>query len=155
MATAAQPGGPQQQPGQDGPVPDIYPENLAYNAKQIYLYGTPKDVAQWLTTGPSLLSYAPSSSLRSTSLSLAGATAGVLGLRNLSGFYFFGAALLLTNSLLLLYNARSAPRKYIPFLGPEESRPGTLGLLVSGGQENLFSFVLWWTFWFGIVHVYD
>ncbi|KAK0554126.1 hypothetical protein OC846_002215 [Tilletia horrida] len=130
MATAAQPGGPQQQPGQDGPVPDIYPENLAYNAKQIYF-------------------------LRSTSLSLAGATAGVLGLRNLSGFYFFGAALLLTNSLLLLYNARSAPRKYIPFLGPEESRPGTLGLLVSGGQENLFSFVLWWTFWFGIVHVYD
>ncbi|KAL9931185.1 hypothetical protein V8E36_009952 [Tilletia maclaganii] len=116
--------------GQDGPVPDIYPENLAYNAKQIYF-------------------------LRSTALSLAGASAGVLGLRNLSGFYFFGLTLLLTNALLLVYNARSQPRKYIPHMGPEASRPGLVGLALQGGQENLFSFVLWWTFWFGIVHVYD
>ncbi|SNX86947.1 uncharacterized protein MEPE_05656 [Melanopsichium pennsylvanicum] len=27
--------------------------------------------------------------------------------------------------------------------------------LVNGLTENAFSFILWWTFWFGIVHVYD
>ncbi|SPO30568.1 uncharacterized protein UTRI_05185 [Ustilago trichophora] len=29
------------------------------------------------------------------------------------------------------------------------------GFLVNGLTENAFSFILWWTFWFGIVHVYD
>ncbi|CAD6885178.1 unnamed protein product [Tilletia controversa] len=116
--------------GQDGPVPDIYPENLAYNAKQIYF-------------------------LRSTALSLAGASAGVLGLRNLSGFYFFAVTLLLTNLVLLAYNARAQPSKYVPHLGTIATQPGVVGLAVQGGQENLFSYVLWWTFWYGIVHVYD
>ncbi|KAK0528449.1 hypothetical protein OC834_003386 [Tilletia horrida] len=130
MAAVAAPGAPGA-PGQDGgPVPDIYPENLAYNAKQIYF-------------------------LRSTALSLAGASAGVLGLRNLSGFYFFALTLLLTNALLLAYNARAQPKRYIPHLGPEDARPGVVGLALQGGQENLFSYVLWWTFWYGIVHVYD
>ncbi|EST08911.1 ER membrane protein complex subunit 6 [Kalmanozyma brasiliensis GHG001] len=27
--------------------------------------------------------------------------------------------------------------------------------LINGLTENAFSFILWWTFWFGIVHVYD
>lgn len=25
-------------------------------------------------------------------------------------------------------------------------------LLLNGGQENAFSYILWWTFWYGIVH---
>ncbi|KDN39691.1 hypothetical protein K437DRAFT_258964 [Tilletiaria anomala UBC 951] len=28
-------------------------------------------------------------------------------------------------------------------------------LLVDGAQDNVLSYVLWWTFWYGIVHVYD
>ncbi|KAJ1021210.1 hypothetical protein NDA18_005451 [Ustilago nuda] len=29
------------------------------------------------------------------------------------------------------------------------------GFLANGLTENAFSFILWWTFWFGIVYVYD
>ncbi|KAJ1017866.1 hypothetical protein NDA16_005182 [Ustilago loliicola] len=29
------------------------------------------------------------------------------------------------------------------------------GFLMNGLTKNAFSFILWWTFWFGIVHVYD
>lgn len=28
-------------------------------------------------------------------------------------------------------------------------------VFMEGAQENVLSYILWWTFWYGIVHVYD
>ncbi|KAH9910935.1 hypothetical protein B0H21DRAFT_524958 [Amylocystis lapponica] len=75
----------------------------------------------------------------------AGAVAGVLGLQNWLGFAVFILSTLLT-SASLYFKCNGRPEKYIP---------GGWWELVNPGQENIFSFVLVWTLFFGIVHVYD
>lgn len=108
----------------------------------------------------------------------------MLGLTNWLGFGFYIVSVLLTNSLVLLINAQSAPSKY--FISPSpptkpltasssnstagknskaagaeltiDPRSGSFSpqdvasFLVNGLTDNAFSFILWWTFWFGIVH---
>ncbi|EPQ27811.1 uncharacterized protein PFL1_04556 [Pseudozyma flocculosa PF-1] len=131
-----------------------YPENVAHNAQQFYY-------------------------IRSTSLSIAGSVAGILGLTNFSGLYLYALSLVVTNILILTINAKSTPQRYFvqPFSSPSSSSspnaaPGkgaarkaatsekwgtkqVVSTLFDGAQENGFSFVLWWTFWFAVVHVYD
>ncbi|KAI0920813.1 hypothetical protein AcV7_002839 [Taiwanofungus camphoratus] len=75
----------------------------------------------------------------------AGAVAGVLGLENWLGFTLFIFSTLLTSACLYL-KCKCMPAKYIP---------GGWWELVNPGQDNIFSFVLVWTLFFGIVHVYD
>ncbi|OCH94508.1 hypothetical protein OBBRIDRAFT_789196 [Obba rivulosa] len=75
----------------------------------------------------------------------AGAAAGVLGLENWLGFALFVFSTLLTSACLYL-KCGGRPAKFIP---------GGWWELVSPGQENIFSFVLVWTLFYGIVHVYD
>ncbi|TFK46955.1 hypothetical protein OE88DRAFT_1738998 [Heliocybe sulcata] len=76
----------------------------------------------------------------------AGATAGILGLQNWLGFALFLVSTLLTSVFIYAVNCKGRPAKYIP---------GGLWELVNPGQDNMFSFVLTWTLFFGIVHVYD
>ncbi|KZT06477.1 uncharacterized protein LAESUDRAFT_725923 [Laetiporus sulphureus 93-53] len=76
---------------------------------------------------------------------LAGAVAGILGLENVLGFALFILSTLLTSACLYV-KCKGNPVKYMP---------GGWWELVNPGQENLFSFVLVWTLFYGIVHVYD
>ncbi|WFD31837.1 hypothetical protein MSPP1_002877 [Malassezia sp. CBS 17886] len=123
---------------------------------------------------------AQSYSLRSMTLSVAGATAGVLGLKNLTGFAFFFVSVVFVNSVLLLVNAHGAPSRYFVLaMPPATTHPGeqlvpakaaelrkkpapaavalniARWVLFQGVQDNMLSYVLWWTFWYGIIHVYD
>ncbi|KAF7312349.1 Transmembrane protein 93 [Mycena indigotica] len=76
----------------------------------------------------------------------AGAVAGILGLQNWAGFALFLASTLFTSFCIYFINCHGKPKKYFP--------DGWTGLL-SPGQENAFTFILVWTLFFGIVHVYD
>lgn len=69
----------------------------------------------------------------------AGAAAGILGLENFRGFAVFFFATLLSSALLWL-RCKGSPKKYVP---------GGLVELVNPGQENLFSFLLVWTLFYG------
>ncbi|KAI0751162.1 Rab5-interacting protein-domain-containing protein [Daedaleopsis nitida] len=69
----------------------------------------------------------------------AGAVAGVLGLENTLGFALFIFSTLLTSSCLYL-KCKGRPSKYVP---------GGWWELVNPGQENIFSFVLVWTLFYG------
>lgn len=128
-------------------------------------------------------------SVRSTSLSVAGGVAGVLGMTNWLGFGFYVISVVVTNLIVLGINANRAPSKYfispsppakpltsstnvappsknskVKFLSNTKqsltidprcgsfSAQNAAGFLVNGLTENAFSFILWWTFWFGIVH---
>ncbi|KAJ7773115.1 hypothetical protein B0H16DRAFT_1511270 [Mycena metata] len=76
----------------------------------------------------------------------AGAVAGILGLQNWSGFALFLASTVLTSLCIHTINCGGHPAKYIP--------GGWTGL-VNPGQDNASTFILVWTLFFGIVHVYD
>lgn len=69
----------------------------------------------------------------------AGAAAGILGLENFRGFAVFVFAILLSSALLWL-RCKGLPKKYVP---------GGWMELVNPGQENLFSFLLAWTLFYG------
>ncbi|OSC97955.1 hypothetical protein PYCCODRAFT_1048738 [Trametes coccinea BRFM310] len=72
----------------------------------------------------------------------AGAVAGVLGLENTLGFALFIFSTLFTAACLYV-KCRGRPAKFVP---------GGWWELVNPGQENIFSFVLVWTLFYGIVH---
>ncbi|KAL3878459.1 hypothetical protein ACJMK2_030807 [Sinanodonta woodiana] len=81
---------------------------------------------------------------RTSMSALSGAAAGILGLTGLYGFiFFFIMAFVL--SFLLLLKAGSNWSKYFP------SRKM---LFLSGQFGGLFTYVLFWTFLYGMVHVY-
>ena len=69
----------------------------------------------------------------------AGAVAGVLGLENTLGFALFIFSTLLTSSCLYL-KCKGRPGKYVS---------GGWWEVVNPGQENIFSFVLVWTLFYG------
>ena len=69
----------------------------------------------------------------------AGAAAGILGLENFRGFAVFLFATLFS-SALLWSRCKGLPKKYLP---------GGWMELVNPGQENLFSFLLVWTLFYG------
>ncbi|CAL1699979.1 unnamed protein product [Somion occarium] len=70
----------------------------------------------------------------------AGAVAGVLGLQNWLGFALFVLATLLTSACLYV-KCKARPAKYMA---------GGWWELVNPGQENIFSFVLVWTLFYGM-----
>ena len=73
----------------------------------------------------------------------AGAVAGVLGLENWAGFTLFALTTLITSALLYLVKCRAAPQKYVH---------GGLFPLVNPGADNIFSFILVWTLFYGMHH---
>ncbi|XP_069082441.1 ER membrane protein complex subunit 6 isoform X1 [Pleurodeles waltl] len=81
---------------------------------------------------------------RTSVSALSGATAGILGLTGLYGFVFYFLASFLLSLLLVLKSGRRW-NKYF-----KSRRPLFTGGLVGG----LFTYVLFWTFLYGMVHVY-
>lgn len=81
---------------------------------------------------------------RTSVSALSGATAGILGLTGLYGFIFYFLSAFLLSLLLIL----KAGRRWSKFF---KSRR----LLFTGGLVGgLFTYVLFWTFLYGMVHVY-
>ncbi|THH18394.1 hypothetical protein EW146_g2592 [Bondarzewia mesenterica] len=70
----------------------------------------------------------------------AGAVAGVLGLENWLGFALFIVSTLFTSACLYIINFEGRPKKYV--------QGGMMGVL-NPGQENVFSFILVWTLFYG------
>ena len=70
----------------------------------------------------------------------AGAAAGILGLENWLGFALFLASTFITSASIYTINCRQQPAKYIQ---------GGLAELVNPGQDNVFTFVLVWTLFYG------
>ncbi|KAM4797447.1 ER membrane protein complex subunit 6 [Rhinophrynus dorsalis] len=81
---------------------------------------------------------------RTSVSALSGATAGILGLTGLYGFIFYFLASFLLSLLLVLKSGRRW-NKYF-----KSRRPLFTGGLIGG----LFTYVLFWTFLYGMVHVY-
>lgn len=81
---------------------------------------------------------------RTSVSALSGATAGILGLTGLYGFIFYFLSSFLLSLLLLLKAGRRWNKCF-------KSRR----LLFTGGLVGgLFTYVLFWTFLYGMVHVY-
>ncbi|PWN31501.1 uncharacterized protein FA14DRAFT_192977 [Meira miltonrushii] len=125
------------------------PENVAHNAKQLYY-------------------------IRSVVTSVAGSLAGVLGLINFTGFYLYLGTILITNLAILLFNVHFDPQRYLFSFNPvpiekkgqnksaKLQSNGTrsllwpyLSFLLEGAQEMAFGYVLWWTLWTALIHVFD
>ena len=109
-------------------------------------------------------------------LSIAGSVSGVLGLNNLTGFAFYGISVAAVNVAIALVLARGNLERYFVVSSPPvpdavealtpksaarlRTPPSTSKrvfsnakwILFQGAQANVLSFVLWWTFWYGIVH---
>lgn len=81
---------------------------------------------------------------RTSVSALSGATAGILGLTGLYGFIFYFLASFLLSLLLILKAGRRWNKCF-------KSRR----LLFTGGLVGgLFTYILFWTFLYGMVHVY-
>ncbi|KAJ7581554.1 hypothetical protein C8J56DRAFT_1057531 [Mycena floridula] len=98
----------------------------------------------------------------------AGAAAGILGLENLLGFGLFLVSTLWTSACIYIINCRVQPSvqssdptaaRLAPLLSkrlpPSAFMVGGWSELLSPGGDNAFTFVLVWTLFYGIVHVYD
>ncbi|XP_032072381.1 ER membrane protein complex subunit 6-like [Thamnophis elegans] len=81
---------------------------------------------------------------RTSVSALSGATAGILGLNGLYGFIFYFLASVLLSVLLVL----KAGRRWNKYF--KSRRPLFTGGLIGG----LFTYILFWTFLYGMVHVY-
>jgi len=81
---------------------------------------------------------------RTSGAALAGATAGILGLTGLYGFAFY----ILYSLLLSVMLAVKAGRNWANYFQSSYS------VWFSGVLGGLFTYVLLWTFLYGMVHVY-
>jgi ER membrane protein complex subunit 6 len=75
---------------------------------------------------------------------LAGCTAGILGLTGLLGFFFYLVSLLGFFGLLIVKTGSNSEKYFI-------SRKS---LLTNGFLGGLCTYTLFWTFIYGMVHVY-
>lgn len=83
-----------------------------------------------------------------------GATAGVLGLTNLYGFLLFAFSTVLCAALVALVSCRGSPSKFVGD-GKGMSDKSAWTSLLTPGMDNVWGFILTWTLFYGIVHVYD
>merc|ERR1719184_680300 len=75
---------------------------------------------------------------------LSGGVAGILGLSTLYGFAFYAVSVVVL-WLMILWKAGSEWKKYF---GSRQA------LLTNGFFGQMFTYVLFWTFLYGMVHVY-
>lgn len=129
------------------------------------------------------MDHAVIASIRQVSLLAAGSAAGVLGLTNFTGFGFFLVAQLAISLSIISLAASGKPSTYLLdpasvnwdamrvkvnasanlVKGLAAAPPGPATqvwawakfILLDGLVDNFLSYVLWWTFWSAIVHVYD
>ncbi|EGO02134.1 hypothetical protein SERLA73DRAFT_177915 [Serpula lacrymans var. lacrymans S7.3] len=107
---------------------------------------TAADTAAQLIYAPNVVHNQVLTSVKFISSCFAGAVAGILGLENWLGFALFITSTLFTSFVIYAVNCKGRPAKYIS---------GGMGELINPGQDNVFTFILVWTLFFGIVHVYD
>lgn len=81
---------------------------------------------------------------RTSVSALSGCVAGILGLTSYKGFLFYGLSMLLL-SFLIYFFIRNEHRKFFTSLNH---------VFVNGFFNGLLTYVLFWTFLYGIVHVY-
>ncbi|KAI9203887.1 Rab5-interacting protein-domain-containing protein [Polychytrium aggregatum] len=84
--------------------------------------------------------------VRSSLAAFAGIAAGILGLQGLSGFLFYLVCSVVTTALIILTKAGWDHKIYFT------SRTQVWLEEVSG---SLFSYLLFWTLAYGLVHLYD
>jgi hypothetical protein len=101
---------------------------------------TPTDTSAQLVFAPNVLHNQALNSVKFISSCFAGAVAGILGLENWLGFALFIASIISTSFIIYAVNCRGKPAKYLP---------GGLGELVNPGQDNIFTFILVWTLFYG------
>ncbi|KAJ8087223.1 hypothetical protein PQX77_011738 [Marasmius sp. AFHP31] len=102
--------------------------------------------AQYLFTPNAAHNLLNLTTVKFLSAAFSGAVAGILGLQNYAGFALFIVSTLWSALCMYLVNCRGKPQKYVQ---------GGWKDLVNPGQDNAFTFVLVWTLFYGIVHVYD
>ncbi|BGP32283.1 hypothetical protein JCM10296v2_004064 [Rhodotorula toruloides] len=83
--------------------------------------------------------------VKSTTACIAGSVAGILGLTNLHGFVLFFVTSFGVGALYSAVNCGMKPGRYFP----KASEP-----LLSGTLGNCFSFILFWTLFYSLVHIY-
>lgn len=81
---------------------------------------------------------------RTSASALSGCTAGTMGLTGFQGFAFYFCAVIVLWCLLLLKAGPSWEKYFV----------NRMHLLTNGFFGGLFTYVLFWTFLFGMVHVY-
>ncbi|KAH8916191.1 hypothetical protein BT69DRAFT_1277232 [Atractiella rhizophila] len=86
-------------------------------------------------------------SLKSGLTLLCGSVSGILGLSNFQGFAFYLFCSFFTSSFILLVNCGTKPAKFF--------KNGAREVLTNGVVDGIGSFVLWWTLFYALVHVYD
>ncbi|KAG9294154.1 hypothetical protein G9A89_021513 [Geosiphon pyriformis] len=84
--------------------------------------------------------------IRSSLSAITGSAAGVLGLTGYTGFVFYGFTALFMSFLIWALKTKLQPGMYF--------RSG-VDVWIEGVFGGLFSYVLFWTLLYGIVHVYD
>ncbi|ORZ01198.1 hypothetical protein BCR43DRAFT_171051 [Syncephalastrum racemosum] len=85
--------------------------------------------------------------IRSCFAAIAGSAAGILGLTNWSGFFFYGISWSLLATLLVAINCHRSPALY--FMN------GWRALVIDGALGSLMSYILFHTFLYGLVHLYQ
>lgn len=98
------------------------------------------DTAAQLIYAPNVLHNQSLTTVKFISSCFAGAVAGILGLENWLGFALFFASTLLTSACIYIVNCKGQPAKYLQ---------GPISDLINPGQDNIFTFILAWTLFFG------
>jgi len=81
---------------------------------------------------------------RTSVSALSGCVAGIIGLTSYKGFLFYGFSMVLLSVIIYLF-IRNEHRKYFTNLKH---------IFVNGFLNGLLTYVLFWTFLYGMVHVY-
>jgi len=101
---------------------------------------TSDEAAAQLIYPPNVLANISLTNVKFISSCFAGAAAGILGLENWLGFALFIVSTLFTSFCIREINCQGRPGKYVQ---------GGMWELVNPGQDNMFTFVLVWTLFFG------
>jgi hypothetical protein len=101
---------------------------------------TPAETSAQLVFAPNVLHNQALNSVKFLSSCFAGAVAGILGLENWLGFALFIASIISTSFIIYAVNCRGKPARYLH---------GGLRELVNPGQDNIFTFILVWTLFYG------
>ncbi|KAI8811707.1 Rab5-interacting protein-domain-containing protein, partial [Cladochytrium replicatum] len=83
---------------------------------------------------------------RGSLAAIAGASAGILGLLGWQGFIYYAIASTLLSGTFYVFHAKLNPTKYFV---------STASVWVDEVVSNAVSFVLFWTLFYGLVHIYD
>ncbi|OAV96815.1 hypothetical protein PTTG_03536 [Puccinia triticina 1-1 BBBD Race 1] len=103
-------------------------------------------------------------SIRSTCSCLSGSLTGIIGLTNFSGLSFYLASFTITNLIILLvnylrlilgYSSIQPVKNQSTFQNLAENLKFSYAFWISGLIDNSFGFILWWTLFYGLIHIYD